>query len=192
MVKMVKVVFIVEGDVEKIIVEKCFVTWLQSKNIEIVKPVINAGGGGNLCPHNMPIYVEQARVLNPDKIIILTDLECDLCIEKTKERLGDCAECITIISRKSFEAWFLADDTLLSKMTNESCKHYDKPELTDGMPFDTFKALLIEHTGRGSGDKVRLATKVSKNNFSIENASKHPNCPSAKYFVDKIDELGRK
>jgi len=189
----VKVAFIVEGDVEKIIVENCFINngWLATKNIKAIKPVINATGGGNLCPHNINIYVEQAQTLKPDKIIILTDLECDPCIEKTKERLGNCDNCITIISRKSFEAWFLADDALLLSMTNGSCNHYDTPELTKDMPFDEFKALLVEHTGRGSGDKVRLAKKVSKHNFSIENASNHPNCSSAKYFVDKITEIGR-
>jgi hypothetical protein len=189
---MVKVAFIVEGDVEKIIVEECLIKtgWLKSKNIEPITPVINARGGGNLCPHNIPTYIEQAQISNPDKIIILTDLECDPCIEKTKERLGDCDNCITIISRKSFEAWFLADDTLLSKMTNGNYTHYDDPELTTNMPYDDFRALVVEYIGRGTGSKVQTAIKVSKNNFNIENAASHPNCSSAKYFVDKIEELG--
>lgn len=190
---MVKVAFIVEGDVEKIIVEACFIGsgWLKSKNIEALTPVINAGGGGNLCPQNMPIYAEQAQALKPDKIIILTDLECDPCIEKTKERLGDCPNCMTIISRKSFEAWFLADDALLSTMTDDgSCTHYNNPEHTTKMPYDDFKALIVEHTGRGTGDKVRTAKKVVKSHFNIENAGSHPNCPSAKYFLDKIEYLG--
>jgi len=188
---MVKVAFIVEGDVEKIIVEECFIKtgWLESKGIEPIRPVINAGGGGNLCPHNMPYFVEQAKTLHPDKIIILTDLECDPCITQTKERLGDCDICVIIISRKSFEAWFLADDVLLSKMTDGKYRHFDKPELTCEMPFEAFKALLIEHTGRGSGDKVRLAKKVSKQGFDIENAANHPECQSARYFVDKIEGL---
>jgi hypothetical protein len=188
---MVKVVFIVEGDVEKIIVEECFIEtgWLNTKGIDPISPVINVGGGGNLCPHNMPIYVEQAKTLNPDKIIILTDLECDPCIAQTKERLGDCDICVTVISRKSFEAWFLADDKLLSSMTDGKCRHFEYPELTEDMPFDAFKSLLIEHMGRGSGDKVRLAKKVSKQGFDIENAANHPECQSARYFLDKIDGL---
>jgi len=188
----VKVVFIVEGDVEKIIVEKCFIEtgWLASKNIEPLTPVINASGGGNLCPHNMPDFVAQARALEPDKIIILTDLECDPCILKTKTRLGDCEECIIIISKKAFEAWFLADDRLLSTMTNQSLEHFEFPELTLDMPFDTFKSLLVKHTNRGTGSKVQLAKKVSKNRFNIENSAKHPNCPSAKYFIDKIISIG--
>ena len=51
---MVKVAFIVEGDVEKIVVDKCFIekNWLEKYNITPIKPVINAGGGGNLCPKN--------------------------------------------------------------------------------------------------------------------------------------------
>ena len=43
--------------------------------------------------------------------------------------------------------------------------------------------------GRGSGDKVRLAKKVSKQGFDVEKAAKHPNCQSAKYFIEKIDNL---
>lgn len=190
---MVKVAFIVEGDVEKIIVEECFIKtgWLHSKNIEPITPVINAEGGGNLCPHNMGTYVDMAKKLNPEKIVILTDLECDPCIAKTKERLGDCDICMTVISKKSFEAWYLADDTLLSTMTHTKLTHYQDPETTTGMPFDTFKALLVEYTGRGSGDKVRLAKKVAKNRFDIEQAATHPNCASAKYFLDTIESIGQ-
>lgn len=190
---MVKVAFIVEGDVEKIIVEECFIktAWLHSKNIEPIEPVINAEGGGNLCPHNMGTYVSMAKQLNPDKIVILTDLECDPCITKTKERLGDCDICITVISKKSFEAWFLADNDLLSTMTDAKCEYYETPEETETMPFDAFKALLLEHTGRGSGDKVRLAKKVVKNGFKIEQAALHPNCASAKYFLDTIESIGQ-
>lgn len=188
---MVKVAFIVEGDVEKIIVEECFIKtgWLASKGIEPTGPVINVGGGGNLCPHNIEFFIKQAKTHNPDKIIILTDLECDPCITQTKERLGNCDECIIIIARKSFEAWFLADGALLSKMTNGACRHFESPEFTKEMPFYTFKSLLIEHTGRGSGDKVRLAKKVSKHGFDVEKAANHPSCQSAKYFVEKIDSL---
>lgn len=51
-------------------------------------------------------------------------------------------------------------------------------------------AFIVEYTGRGTGDKVRTAKKVVKNHFNIENAGSHPNCPSAKYFLDKIDDLG--
>jgi len=188
---MVKVAFIVEGDVEKIIVEECFIktSWLAAKGIEPTGPVINVGGGGNLCSQNIDFFIEQAKTHNPDKIIILTDLECDPCITKTKERLGDCNICIIIIAKKSFEAWFLADDVLLANMTNGGCRHFESPELTEDMPFNAFKSLLVEHIGRGSGDKVRLAKKVSKQGFDVENAAKHPNCQSARYFVEKLNIL---
>ncbi len=190
---MVKVAFIVEGDVEKIVVEKCFIekNWLEKYNITPIKPVINAGGGGNLCPKNIGQYIEQVETLNPDIIIILTDLECDPCIEKTKERLGSCDKCHFIIARKSFEAWFLADDDLLSILTKNATLHYNHPENTPSMPFDTLKDLMISGSGRGPGDKVQLAKKVSKLGFDIEKASTHANCQSAKYFVDKIKSIGQ-
>jgi len=188
---MVKIAFIVEDDVEKIIVEECFIKsgWLQKRGIKAISPVINVKGGGNLCPRNISTYIELAKTNNPDKIIILTDLECDPCIEKTKERLGDCDICITIISRKSFEAWFLADDNLLQGMTNGNFKHFDYPEQTTNMPFDDFKNLILTHTGCGSGDKIRTAKKVAKSGFDIENSANHPHCQSAKYFIDQIDKL---
>ena len=90
----------------------------------------NGSGKSNIfealeCPQNIAIFIEQAKTHNPDKIIILTDLECDPSITQTKERLGDCDECIIIIARKSFEAWFLADDALLSNMTNGNCRHFN-------------------------------------------------------------------
>ncbi len=190
---MVKVTFIVEGAVEKIIVERCFIKtgWLKSKNIEPTGPVIDAEGGGNLCPRNMSTFVEMAQSHNPDKIIILTDLECDPCITKTKERLGNCDTCIIIIAKKAIEGWFLADDALISGMTRGGCRSFQEPEKTEGMPFDVINELLVEHVDRGSGDKVRLANKVSKSNFDIELAAAHPDCQSAKYFVDKITSLGQ-
>ena len=190
---MVKVSFIVEGAVEKIIVEKCFIGtgWLKEKNIEVVGPVIDAKGGGNLCPQNMGVFVDMAQSHNPEKIIILTDLECDPCITKTKERLGDCDTCIMIIARKAIEGWFLADDALISGMTRGRCRTFPEPEKTEDMPYDVINELLVEHVDRGGGDKVRLANKVAKNGFNVESSAVHPNCQSAKYFVDKITSLGQ-
>lgn len=48
---MVKVGFIVEGDSEKIIIESySFQQFLLNKGYELVRPVINAKGGGEFTP----------------------------------------------------------------------------------------------------------------------------------------------
>lgn len=184
---MVKVAFIVEGKVEQIFVDSLDRQgWFRNKNIQKVGPTIDAKGGGNLCPTNMPYYVEQVKVHNPDKIFILTDLECDPCVTKTKERLGSCEMCVIVLAKKAIEAWFLADSDLLSILTNKAVTSYEEPELTKDMPYDILKELLLTHTKRGTGSKVSFVRRVFKNDFSIEKASNHPNCQSAKYFIDKI------
>lgn len=187
---MVKVAFIVEGKIEKIFID--FLTqieWFKKYNIEKVAPTIDAKGGGNLCPKNIENLIEQVIPFNPDKIFILTDLECDPCVEKTKERLGDCDICVTVLARKAIEAWFLANDIILKKYTDEGESHFELPEKTEDMPYDVLKNLIYENTGRGIS-KVKLATSIFRNGFDIEESASHPNCPSAKYFVDKIRMIG--
>jgi len=189
---MVKVAFIVEGKVEQIIIDYLHSNgWFTQFNIEKIGPTIDAKGGGNLCPRNMPIYVAEAQTHNPDKIFILTDLECDPCVTKTKERLGDCDECTIVLAKKAIEAWFLADDELLLSLTNGELNHYDEPEGTTQMPYDELKAILLETTGRGTGTKASFALRVKRLGFNMDNAASHVNCPSAKYFIDKLHAVGR-
>jgi hypothetical protein len=126
-----------------------------------------------------------------EKIVILTDLECDPCVQKTKERLGDCDICTIILAKKAIEAWFLADDKVLQVLTDSKIEHYDHPEETESMPYETYKELLLQNTRRGTGSKVSFVTKILKKyHFSIERAANHPHCPSAKYFIDVITRLG--
>ncbi len=183
---MVKVAFIVEGKVEKIFIDFLENTgWFREKNIKKVAPTIDAKGGGNLCPQNMQLFVEQAKTFNPDKIFILTDLECDPCVEKTKERLGECDICVVVLAKKAIEAWFLADGEILRKFTQSQLFYFEYPERTELMPYDVFKSILMRYTGRGT-NKVKLAKNIFRNGFDIERVAEHPECASAKYFVDKI------
>jgi hypothetical protein len=66
--------------------------------------------------------------------------------------------------------------------------HFDFPE-HEANPFELIKQELIRLTGRGVMDKVFLVRKMLRNNFSVINAAAHPNCSSAKYFVDKLKAL---
>ena len=106
---MVKVGFVVEGDCEKMLLSsKGFQQWATQPGIEICA-VINASGGGNLCPENIEPSIANCRNLsNPDKIVVLTDLECEPCITATKNRIGGNVDHI-VVAKKALEAWFLAD-----------------------------------------------------------------------------------
>jgi hypothetical protein len=187
---MVKVAFIVEGKVEKLFIDSLEENgWFTQKSIKKVAPTIDAKGGGNLCPQNMQNFVELVMTFNPDKIFILTDLECDPCVEKTKERLGDCDICVVVLAKKAIEAWFLADSEILKQFTNEELTYFDYPEKTELMPYEIFKNILMEYTNRGTS-KIKLAKNVFRNGFDIERVARHPERESAKYFVDKIKSCG--
>jgi hypothetical protein len=187
---LVRVAFIVEGGVEKIVIDSLVKNgWFRQKDIEQAGPTIDAKGGGNLCPRNISQHIQAAKAHKPDKIVILTDLECDPCITETKKRLGDCSTCEIIVAKKAIESWFLADSTLMRTLTRNNTFFCEYPEKTADMPYDEIKKILITATRRGTGSKVTFAKKAIKNNFNIENAANHTNCSSAKYFLDKIDGL---
>lgn len=55
---MVRIGFIVEGDSEKIVIESVkFREFLRLNGFELVTPVVNAKGGGNLLPQNIEAYL---------------------------------------------------------------------------------------------------------------------------------------
>jgi hypothetical protein len=188
---MVKVAFVVEGKVEKIFIDYLRQSgWLEKKGIIQVGPTIDAKGGGNLCPKNISVYIEQAKVFQPQSILILTDLECDPCITLTKTRIGGCDICSIVVARKAIEAWFLADNFIVEKLSHAAVRQYDSPERTDKMPYEEIKAMMLKHTGRGSGSKVALAKKVMKLGFDVSRSATHSDCLSAAYFVNKITHIG--
>ena len=64
------------------------------------------------------------------------------------------------------------------------------PEETLGMPWDRLKQIGVS-AGRGPGSKVSFAKRFLRHHgFTIAAAAEHPNCPSARYFVDKVVNLG--
>lgn len=66
---MVRIGFVVEGYCEKILLESSnFCHWAKTHNISICFPIINACGGGNLCPKNINDSITECKLLaNPDK-----------------------------------------------------------------------------------------------------------------------------
>ncbi len=184
---MVKIGFIVEGESEEILLKSdYFRNYLRSKNINFVDVVANVKGGGNLLPHRLPEYTSFLKGEGATHFIILTDLERGPAIQDVKSRISAPDSHYVVISVKALEAWYLADSTLLTSLFKKKYT-YEFPERTEGMPINTLGAEFVAHTGRGCGNsKPRLALKMLNGGFSIENAASHPNCDSAKYFLEKL------
>ncbi len=84
--KKIKVGFIVEGGSEKVIVESTqFRDFLDGKGYELVTPVIDAKGGGNLLPQNIESFVARFDVEAVDHIFVLTDLDVNAHVKLHQE-----------------------------------------------------------------------------------------------------------
>lgn len=185
---MVKVGFICEGETEKIILDsENFVSVLAENNCSLIK-TINASGNGNLLPKNIGPFIQNLKDEGAEKIFILSDLDNDQCITKTKARISAPADIIVIISLKQVESWFLADNITLSRFFDKEIQ-FDFPE-NEADPRNALKHLFLHETGRGIGEsKPKLAKRFITEGFSVLNAANHPNCSSVKYLIDKITAL---
>lgn len=182
---MVKVGFICEGETEKIIIDSIdFKNILASYNLQLVN-AIDATGNGNLLPKNISPFIESLKDEGAEKIFILTDLDEELCITKTKERILAPETVLVIISIKQIEAWFLADSVTLSKIFRKAFA-FDFPE-NEKYPREKLRDIFVVQTGRGIGDsKPKFAKRILNEGFSVSNAAAHPNCNSAKYLLNKL------
>lgn len=189
---MVKLGFIGEGAVEKIILESSqFQEYLRSLGIDFVKEVIDAKGNGNLLPHNIEAHTQILKDKGATKIIILTDLDEDQCITLTKDRIHPSDYHTIIVSINEIESWFLADEEAMKKLLKHMSYSIEAPETVEE-PFEKIRALRMEKIGRGIGTKVILANlMIRKNNFSVLRAAAHPNCASARYFIQKINDFSK-
>ena len=186
---MVKVGFICEGDTEKIIIESdSFKIFLKENNLQFVK-ALDATGNGNLLPKNITPFINNLLEEGVEKIFILTDLDEDRCITKTKERISAPSNIIVIIAVKKIESWFLADSNTLSLIFKENFSVENFENELD--PRQVLKELFLKKTNRGIGDsKPLFAKRMINNGFSIPNAALHPNCLSAQYFISKLLSIG--
>ncbi len=191
---MVKIGFICEGDTEAILLSSDnFQLYLSSINVQAVN-VINACGSGNLLPHNIQGYLKRLQVSGAEVIFILTDLDENICITETKNRIEARLQDIVIVAVKKIEAWFLANSTAMQLLLNNANFYFDRPEL-EVNPFRTINDLLVEKTGRGVGSrssgKIKLATKLLNLGFDLAASANHPNCASATYFINKLIQIGK-
>jgi len=113
---MVKLGFIVEGGTEKIIVESpAFNSWLNQQGLLLIKPVLDAKGGGNLLPKHIEPMVKLLHAAKAEYIIILTDLEHESNVEIVRQRITTNYTDLIFIAVKAIEAWFLADSQAMSQ-----------------------------------------------------------------------------
>ncbi len=189
---MVKIGIICEGRTEEILfLSKNFKGWLSSKNIILID-VVYAEGSGNLLPNNITRYVESLELRGAEKIIIITDLDNDTCITSTKQRINARPHDIVVIAVKQIEAWFLACTDTMRKVLKQASFEFAYPE-NEQMPFETINQLFVTNVGRGIGKKsagkIKLVTSLLNAGLDISQAANHPNCPSAAYFINKLNNL---
>lgn len=188
---MVTVGFIVEGEATKVILQSAnFQAYLKSLQINCIPKIIDAGSNGNFLPHNRTAFVAELRSMGAEKIIFLLDQEQHPCFTSVKERVNAGMNEIVIISKRSFEAWYLSDSSTMSALIQRNFSTEHAEEFAD--PYAELKNVLRNANVRGPGpSKVRFATRMINNGFDIINAAKNPGCISAQYFISKLNSLSK-
>jgi len=190
---MVKVGFLVEGDTEKkIISSDRFKEFCLQYNIEIIGGALPPKGyrGKDRLKNVETVngFIEILKDQGAEYIIAIRDLEDLDCVVKAREEIKS-DEVVMIIVVKAIESWFIADNNTLTAYFEQDFYH-DSPESIDN-PFEYLKNKNKEIRNRGINDKLIFAGNMLRLGFSIENAADHPNCPSAKYFLNKLQSLSK-
>lgn len=183
---MVKAGFIVEGASERIVVESHrFVTLLRDCGYQLVTPVVDAEGGGNLLPHNIEAFIARLDRAGAEQIFVLTDLEDEALVASVRGRVAHPRIDFTFIAVKALEAWYLADSTAMNAWLGIEDFHEANPEATPEKPWERLRQVAAERNKRGPGsNKVAFAKKLIKHwGFSVESAATHESCPSARELV---------
>ena len=191
---MVKVGFITEGHTEKIIIKSdAFQEFLTQNGLLFTHEVIVAEGNNNLTESKAASNVAILRDKGVEIIFILRDVDDALCVVDARNKVVQASDIQPCVAVKAMEAWFLADTKAMRSIIEKSDFHEEFPETIDN-PFERINILSREFRNqkRGVSDKKILARNMLRCHFSIENAANHPNCPSAKYFIEKLKSITRK
>ncbi len=155
---MMTVGFVVEGASEKRLVEsELFQKWLREDcNLEVIDPVVDAAGNGNMCSRNIGAFVKNLRTrTSPDKVVVLADLDpdtCAPCVQKRKTIIGCQGIDLVAIAKKAIESWFLADTKAMCQWLGDNTFCEVDPETLTGMPWNRLKELGRQSKkGRGPG-----------------------------------------
>ena len=186
---MMKVGFIVEGHCEQAVLNSlAFQDWLTVVGVLRVGAVGNAKGKNNLSNEVARSLAEILRSKGAEHIIILRDLDELLDLETAKQEVIQADDITLCVAVRELEAWFLADSGTLSTIFKTNF-HFDHPE-QEAKPLETLSRLSRRfRNDRGIDDKRKFTNLMIANGFSIQRAAEHPNCPSARYFLGKLQTL---
>lgn len=200
---MVSVAFIVEGHTEvELLSSHYFRHWLQQKcGITMIgnPKTSNCKGNGNMCTvklENLARIIKKAY--KPDYIVVLADLDPNdqiKCITRRKQFIGEKSVDLIIVARNSIEAWFLADTKAMQSWLGKESENFREAEpeihINSWERLEKYaKAYKAKLPPNGSKkDFARLF--IQKHQFDLERAASHKNCPSAKYCVEKLKQLGQ-
>ncbi|WPV63754.1 hypothetical protein [Chitinophaga sp. LS1] len=155
--------------------------------------VINAQGCGNLLPHNIEGYIQLLEKDGAEKIVILTDLDQDVCITSTKNRIKARPQDVVVVAVQQIESWFLACTPAMRQLLKNEDFSFPLPE-AEQVPFETINRLMMEFTGKGIGNKAagkrRLVNRLlEQHGLDLTISATHPACPSVQYFLRKVAQL---
>jgi hypothetical protein len=184
----VRLGIVCEGESELVVFNSViFKDYLKSINIELID-VQETGSKNQFFEGRLEKHRATLLDKNVDKILFVFDLDKDECLVKSKLDSDIKTGEIGVIAIKEFESWYLADNKAISSLLNKEI-NVEFPESLD----DPIREIISLNNGKGFGrSKPFLAKKMVVNGFSIENAAKHPNCESAKYFIQKLKSLSDK
>jgi len=194
--------FIVEGDSEAILLkDPSFISLLASLNISCSKNlIINAEGKTKLYNPNADFnrleakasaWIEALESSGAQVIFLLLDFDdSDSCFTQFKSKVFHRPNNIVIIAKQALEAWYLADRQALSVYFGKQIEAVSNPELFL-VPVEEIKKLRQLHSEKGKGisNKKSLTRHMLNSGFSLTRAAAHPNCPSATYFLNKLQSL---
>jgi hypothetical protein len=191
--------FIVEGDSEAILLkDSSFISLLASLNITCSAGlIINAEGKNNLynpkadfsrIERKINAWVQRLKANGAQAIFMLIDFDAsDTCFTFFKSKVFSYDVNFVIIAKQALEAWYLADQQALSAYLKT--KIFVATPESYLSPFDEIRNLRLMHNNKGLSDKKYLTKDIIKSGFSLPNAAAHPNCPSAAYFLGKLQSL---
>lgn len=181
---MVKLGIICEGETEVLHFDTpSFRQFLQGLNLELVG-VTETGSKTQYFENRLSKYRQILLDRGAEKILVLVDLDRDACITFTKQAIPGFDDQFVVVAVKEFENWYLADSEALNKMLGHVV-NIGNPEQEENA-----EKLIVKLRGKGFGhSKPRLANAMKNAGFTVENAARHPNCPSAQYFLTKLQTL---
>ncbi len=162
MVGLVNTGIVVEGHCEKIFVESdLFKKLYQNQNIHIIQ-TLNAAGNGNLCSHNIQLYISELRQNHSGADYI-------------------------VIARNAIESWFLAVLSFLQQFLKKDIS-IEIPQNCEQErdPFQKIKSLNLSYNSRGLRNKKQFM-KRNCNVLNLKNSAKYS--PGVAYLLTTLQNI---